>query len=119
MQRQLNDFIFIDCYAMFVRILYPRNVATVCLRVAERAGELKSLIGLQVAKWDEPGFFACLVLLCCSAPRLNGPAATNSRHPPSVLSRPNVIMGKYSQTHLCGGVCALQSRSNDPSDRVH
>jgi hypothetical protein len=31
---------------MFARILYPR---TVCLRIAERAGELKSLIRLQVA----------------------------------------------------------------------
>jgi hypothetical protein len=52
-------------------------------------------------------------------PALNGLAATSSRHPPSVLSRPNAVMGKYSQTRLCGGVSALQSRSNDPSDRVH
>jgi hypothetical protein len=102
-----------------MRILYPRTV-TVCLRLAERVGEWKSLIRLQVAKSDEPRFFACLALLCVVVhPTLNGPAASNSRHPPSVLSRPHAETGRYSQTRLCGGVSALQSRSNDPSDRVH
>jgi hypothetical protein len=81
---------------MSVRILYPGTV-TVCLRIfAERAGEWKSLIWLQVAKSDEPSFLHAWFFCVVVRPTLNGPAATNSRHPPSVLSRPNAVAGKYS-----------------------
>jgi hypothetical protein len=66
-----------------------------------------SLIQLQVAKFaksDEPRFLRAWSFCVVVHPTLNGPAASNSRHPPSVLSRPNDIIGKYSQTRSCGGV---------------
>jgi hypothetical protein len=61
---------------MSTRILYPRTV-TICLQSADRAGEWMSLIRLQVAKSNEPRFFACLVFFCVVVhPTLNPGVAT-------------------------------------------
>jgi hypothetical protein len=62
-----------------------------------------------VAKSEELMFLRAWFFCVVVHPTLNGPAASNSKHPPSVLSRSNAVTGKYSQTRLCGGVSALQS----------
>jgi hypothetical protein len=117
MQQDLKTTLCTWTNMSLVHILYPRTVTVTCLCLAERAGEWKSLIRLQVAKSNEPHVFCVLqILLCCSAPHPEWYSRIKSNYPPSVLNMPNAIIGKYLQTRLRGDVSTLQSTSNDPSD---